>query len=56
MLVLIVRNLTLECGDFNKVALDPRVHDRAVCFGARTNLEEQVEPLAFLDKNNDIFV
>jgi hypothetical protein len=40
MLVLIVRNLILECGDFNKVALDPRVHDRAVCFGARTNLEE----------------
>jgi hypothetical protein len=31
------------------------VPDRAICLGIETSLEEQVELLAFLDKNNDIF-
>jgi hypothetical protein len=38
------------------VALDPRVLDRAVCLGTKTSPEEQAEPLAFLDKSNDVFV
>jgi hypothetical protein len=28
---------------------------RAVCLGIETSPEEQVELLAFLDKNNDVF-
>jgi hypothetical protein len=42
-------------GDFKKVTLDPRVPDGAVCIGTETSLEEQVELLAFLDKNSDVF-
>jgi hypothetical protein len=42
-------------GDLKKVALDPRVSDRVVCLGTKTNLEEQAELLAFLYKNSDIF-
>jgi hypothetical protein len=41
-------------GEFKKVALDPRVPDRVVCLGIETSPEEQVELLAFLDKNNNI--
>jgi hypothetical protein len=43
-------------GDFKKVALDPRIPDKAVCIGIETTLEEQAELLEFLDKNCDIFV
>jgi hypothetical protein len=42
-------------GDFRKVALDPRVPDRAVCLSTETSLEEQAKLLAFLDKNSDVF-
>jgi hypothetical protein len=42
-------------GDFKKVPLEPRVPDRAACFGTKTSLEEHAHLLAFLDKNVDIF-
>jgi hypothetical protein len=42
-------------GDLKKVVLDPRVPDIAVCFSTEARPEEQVELLAFLDKNNDVF-
>jgi hypothetical protein len=42
-------------GDFKKVALDPRVPDRAVCLSTEMSLQEQVELLQFLDKNNNVF-
>jgi hypothetical protein len=42
-------------GEFRKVPLDPRVPDRIVCFGVEASQQEQVELLAFLDKNSDIF-
>jgi hypothetical protein len=42
-------------GDFKKVALDPRIPNRAVCIGIETTPEEHVELLAFLDKNSDVF-
>jgi hypothetical protein len=46
---------TIEAdGDFKKVALDPRVPDRVIFIGTEMSLEEQVELLAFLDKNNDV--
>jgi hypothetical protein len=41
--------------EFKKVPLDPRVPDRAVCIGTETDQEEQIEMLAFLDKNSDAF-
>jgi hypothetical protein len=41
---------------FKKVPLDPRVPDKAMCIGAEASQEEQVELLAFLDKNIDVFV
>jgi hypothetical protein len=43
-------------GDFKRVALDPRVPNRAVNIGTEISLQEQVVLLQFLDKNNDIFV
>jgi hypothetical protein len=43
-------------GEFKKVPLDPRVLDRTVCIGAEASQQEQVELLAFLDKNSDIFL
>jgi hypothetical protein len=42
-------------GNFKKVALDPRVSDRAMYLNVETSPEEQAELLAFLDKNSDIF-
>jgi hypothetical protein len=42
--------------NFKKVALDPRVPDRVVCLSTETSPEEQVELLAFLNKNSDVFV
>jgi hypothetical protein len=42
-------------GNFKKVPLDPRVPNRVVCLGTETEPEEQVELLAFLDKNGDVF-
>jgi hypothetical protein len=42
-------------GDFKKVAVDPTVPDRAVCLNTETSLEEQVQHLTFLNKNNDAF-
>jgi hypothetical protein len=41
-------------GDFKRVALDPRVPDKAVCIGTEMSPQEQAELLQFLDKNNDI--
>jgi hypothetical protein len=43
-------------GDFKKVALEPRVPGRVVCLGTEMCPEEQTELLAFLDKNNDVFI
>jgi hypothetical protein len=37
-------------GDFKKIALHPRVPDRAVGLNTETSLEEQAELMAFLDK------
>jgi hypothetical protein len=42
-------------GDIKKVALDPRVPDRAVCLGTKMSPQELVELLEFLDKNSDAF-
>jgi hypothetical protein len=42
-------------GNFARVALDPRVPDRTICIIAKMSLEEQAEPLQFLDKNSDVF-
>jgi hypothetical protein len=35
--------------------LDPRVPNKTVCIGTEASKQEQVELLAFLDKNSDIF-
>jgi hypothetical protein len=43
-------------GEFKKVPIDPRVFDKAVCIDAEVSQKEQAELLAFLDKNNDVFV
>jgi hypothetical protein len=43
-------------GDSSRVALDPRIPDRTICFGAEMSTEEQAELLQFLEKNNDVFV
>jgi hypothetical protein len=43
-------------GDFKRVAIDPRVSDKAVCIGTKMNPQEQAELLQFLDKNSEIFV
>jgi hypothetical protein len=42
-------------GDFKRVALDPRVPDKAVCIGIEMSPQEQVELLKFFDKNGDVF-
>jgi hypothetical protein len=42
-------------GDLKKVALDPRVPDRAICLDTEMSPQEQVELLAFLNKNNIVF-
>jgi hypothetical protein len=42
-------------GDFKRVALDPRVPDKAVCIGIEMSPQEQVELLKFFDKNSDVF-
>jgi hypothetical protein len=42
-------------GDFKRVALDPRVPDKAVCIGIEMSPQEQVELLKFFDKNDDVF-
>jgi hypothetical protein len=42
-------------GEFKKVPLDPRVHDRTVYIGMEASQQDEVELLAFLDKNNDMF-
>jgi hypothetical protein len=41
--------------EFKNVPLDPRVPDRVVCIGEEVSQQEQVELLAFLDKNNNVF-
>jgi hypothetical protein len=50
------KNTIKAAGDFKKVALDPRIHDRAICLGTETSPEEQAELLAFLNKNSNVFV
>jgi hypothetical protein len=42
-------------GDFNRVALNPRVPNKIVCTGAEMSPEEQAELLQFLNMNSDIF-
>jgi hypothetical protein len=42
-------------GKFKKVPLDHRVLDRTVCISVEANQQEQMELLAFLDKNTDVF-
>jgi hypothetical protein len=42
-------------GDFNRVAIDPRVADRTMCIRVEMSPEEQAELLQFLDKNSDVF-
>jgi hypothetical protein len=42
-------------GSFKNVALDPGVPDRAICLSTKISLHEQLEILAFLDKNSDVF-
>jgi hypothetical protein len=42
-------------GNFNRVALDPRVPNRTVCIDAEMSPKEQAELLQFLDKNSDVF-
>jgi hypothetical protein len=42
-------------GDFKKMALDPRVSDRAVCLCTEMSPHEQAKILQFLDKKNDVF-
>jgi hypothetical protein len=42
-------------GEFKKVPLDPRVHDQTVYIGMEASQQDEVELLAFLDKNNDMF-
>jgi hypothetical protein len=42
-------------GEFKKVPLDPRVHDRTVYIGMEASQQDRVELLAFLDKNSDMF-
>jgi hypothetical protein len=42
-------------GDFKRVALDPRVPDKAIWIGTEMSPQEQVELLQFLDKNSDVF-
>jgi hypothetical protein len=41
-------------GGIKKVALDLRVPDKVVCLGTKITLREQVELLAFLNKNNNL--
>jgi hypothetical protein len=43
-------------GDFNRVALDPRVPDKIVCIDAEMSMYKQAKLLQFLDKNNDVFL
>jgi hypothetical protein len=42
-------------GEFKKVPLDQRVPDRTICIGTEASQQEQVELLAFLNKNSDVF-
>jgi hypothetical protein len=42
-------------GGFKRVALDPRVPNKAICIGTEMSPQEQAELLQFLDKNNDVF-
>jgi hypothetical protein len=42
-------------GDFKRVALNPRVSDKAVYISTKISPQEQAELLLFLDKNNDVF-
>jgi hypothetical protein len=43
-------------GDLRKVALKPRVPDRAVYLSTEMSPKEQVELLVFLNKNSDVFM
>jgi hypothetical protein len=42
-------------GDIKRVALSPRVPDKAVCIGTEMSPQEQAELLQFLDKNRNVF-
>jgi hypothetical protein len=42
-------------GKFKKVPLDHRVLDRTICISVEASQQEQMELLAFLDKNTDVF-
>jgi hypothetical protein len=42
-------------GEFMKVALDPRVPNRAICLGTEMSPQEQAELLEFLDQNSNDF-
>jgi hypothetical protein len=48
------RNIEAE-GKFQKVLLDPRVLDKTICISAKTNQQDQVELLSFVDKNSNVF-
>jgi hypothetical protein len=42
-------------GDFKRVALNPRVPDKAVCTGTEVSPQEQAELMQFLNKNSSVF-
>jgi hypothetical protein len=42
-------------GNFNRLALNPRVPDRTIFIDTKMSLEEQAKLLQFLDKNSDVF-
>jgi hypothetical protein len=49
------RNFIEAESEFEKVPLDPRVSDKIVCIGTKTNQQDQAELLRFLEKNSDVF-